>query len=56
MMTYVCDKCLTNRSDQGVVYHLTVTKIENGKNLTSRIIKEIDICAPCFSKMMGEKK
>lgn len=55
-MIYVCDKCLTNRSDEGEVYHLTVTKIENGKNLTSRIIKEIAICAPCFEKMMGAKK
>lgn len=55
MMTYVCDKCLQNRSDEGEVYHLTITKIENGK-LASKIIKEIDICAPCFEKMMEGKK
>ena len=55
MVTHVCDKCLTNRSDQGDVYHLTVTKIENGK-MASKIIKEVDICAPCFKKMMEESK
>lgn len=54
-MTYVCDKCLTNRSDEGDVYHLTVTKIENCK-MANKIVREIDICAPCFSKMIGEKK
>lgn len=54
MMTYVCDKCLKNRSDEGEVYHLTVTKIENVKNV-GRIVKEVDICAPCFTKMMEAK-
>ena len=54
-MTYVCDKCLTNRSDQGVVYHLTVTKIENSK-MANKIVREIDICSNCFNKMLGEKK
>lgn len=55
MVTHVCDKCLTNRSDQCDVYHLTVAKIENGK-MASKIIKEVDICAPCFKKMMEESK
>ena len=55
MVTHVCDKCLTNRSDQGDVYHLTVTKIENGK-MASKIIQEIDICAPWFKKMMEKSK
>lgn len=55
MITHVCDKCLTNRSDQGDVYHLTVTKIENGKT-ANKIIQEVDICAPCFQKMMEEAK
>lgn len=54
MVTHVCDKCLTNRSDQGNVYHLTVTKIDNGK-MVNKIIKEVDICALCFKKMMESK-
>ena len=57
MMTYVCDKCLTNRSDQGEMYHLTITKVETGKQLkTKSIVNEIDICKPCFDKMIGVKK
>ena len=55
MITNVCDVCLTNRSDQGEVYHLTVSKIDNGK-MANKIIKEIDICAPCFEKMMKGTK
>jgi hypothetical protein len=54
-MTYVCDKCMTNRSDQGVMYHLTITKIEMRK-VTYKIVKETDICAPCFDRLMrGDK-
>ena len=56
MMTYVCDRCMTNRSDQGEVYRLTITKIEMSGKLANKIIREIDICAPCFEKMMGGKK
>lgn len=56
MMTYVCDKCMNNRSDQGEMYHLTITKIEPNGKMATRIIKEIDICAPCFDKMMGGQK
>jgi hypothetical protein len=55
MMTYVCDKCLTNRSDQGEVYHLTISRIETGK-AANKIVKELDICAPCFEKMMQGNK
>lgn len=56
MMAYVCDKCLNNRSDQGEVYHLTITKIEQSGKMATRVLKEIDICAPCFEKMMGGNK
>ena len=56
MMTFVCDKCLTNRSDQGEMYHLTIAKIETSKKLkTKSIVNEIDIRKPCFDKMMGGK-
>ena len=56
-MTYVCDKCLTNRSDKGEMYHLTITKVETGKQLKTRsIVNEIDIWKPCFDKMMGGNK
>lgn len=55
MMTYVCDKCLTNRSDQGVMYRLTITKIEMGK-VTNKIVKETDICGPCYDMLMNGRK
>lgn len=56
MMTYVCDKCMTNRSDQGVMYRLTVTKIDMSGKVNNKIVKETDICAPCYEMLMEGRK
>lgn len=55
MKTYVCDVCKSNRSDEGLVYHLTVEKISPDGNKFVPAATPKDVCAVCFEKMFNKK-
>lgn len=53
MKAFICDKCRKNISIEVQVYHLKIGFHGPGENVYNDSFDEMDICKPCFDKMMG---